>query len=158
MKKMLFIAAAAGMMFTSCKKDENKGASGGGTNTFKIGSVSYNADYVMSIASQLTGSSTPTADMSNGGVSIGFPGMTLPTTSGTYKIVAIAEKADEVAVTFTQNKSGTSTAYAASGSDNKTAVVTVSGGKVKVEIPEIWVVNLFTGTDSLKASANITQK
>ncbi len=52
----------------------------------------------------------------------------------------------------------TITTYTSTGYDNVNATITVSGGKIKISYPDVWVKNITVSTDSLKLSANYTEQ
>ena len=151
MKKLLLSAAALTILFASCKKDDDNGG-GGSSNTFVIGTTSYSAGTVQTVASQLIGAATGTTGAS---VSFQFNGSALPTTGGSFKVVDGTPAANEVAVSAAV--SNPLKGYVSTGNDNVSATVTVSGGKVSVSLPKVWAVNPMTAGDSVQISANITQ-
>jgi len=90
-----------------------------------------------------------------------------PTASGKYKVVGFTPDPDNpypymhlndgeiIVVPTTANSGGNNTTYYSIGTDNKEATVTVTGGKFKIEIPEILVTS--GNNDTLKASGTIKE-
>ena len=150
MKKMLLAAAAATVLFASCKKDKTATSD----NTWKIGTTSYSGSVTVSGAT-ITGSSsgTTTASIFEANFAV------LPTVSGTYNIVAFATDSNEVDITTGTGSLLGGSFYGSTGNDHKTATVTVTNGKVKVTIPEISVAPTLgsSATDSTTASGVLVQ-
>jgi hypothetical protein len=80
----------------------------------------------------------------------------LPAAAGSYQVINdqfATPSAGQVAVYLTTP----SKFYGSTGNDHSTATVTLAGGKIKVTIPTVEMVNLSTPTDSAVLSATITQ-
>jgi len=84
---------------------------------------------------------------------------TLPTTAGTYKIVFWADNdslaTDEVGISATIIASNST--YMCTGTDGKTATVTMVNGKIKVEVPEIKVFTVSPSPDTTTLTGTILQ-
>lgn len=136
-------AAAMTLLFAACSKDDDNGSS----NTWSVGSNSYTATTVTTNGPQL---------VANNGTKIvtaTFTGSSLPTSGGSFAVVGAGMAANEVMVGVTDGTvNGT---YVTTGTDNKTATVTVSGGKVKIVATDLRAKN--TNGDSTTISLNITQ-
>lgn len=90
-----------------------------------------------------------------------------PTASGTFKIVGFTPdnaapypnqhlNAGEIVLLATvPNTSTGNKTYWTTGVENKTATVTVTGGKIKVEVPEVTVTS--GNNDALKLTGTITE-
>jgi hypothetical protein len=84
-----------------------------------------------------------------------------PTASGTFTIVQYPSASPLTAsqIGVTAGLYATSTSYASTGTDGISATVTVTGGKLKIEVPEVWVKKTGTGaTDSLKITGTILEQ
>lgn len=81
----------------------------------------------------------------------------IPTTGGSYQVVNdqfSTPNASQIAV-FVTTPSGRN--YGSTGRDGSSAVVTVNGGKIKVSLPSVMMVNVAVPSDSAALSATITQ-
>jgi hypothetical protein len=155
MKKIILSLVVTSALFTACKKDDDNGG-GTTTNQWKIGPNTYTGT---------TGATVQGNTLSNGSSNgttastfvVSFN--TLPTTGGTYKIVASPSAADEILVTAGTGSVTSGSFYGTvSNSANATATVTVTDGKISVTVPSVWAKNLADATDSLQISGNLTQK
>jgi len=146
MKKILLATAAVALMFTACKKDDDKNTTP--ANTWTVNGTTYTAT---SVTANSTANSLTAIDAANNTISCVFTKM--PTSSGTYKIVESASASDEVTIGSTL---ATSSIYL-SKTEGKTAEVTVNGTKVSIKVPEIWAMKAASTTDSVKITADLTQ-
>jgi hypothetical protein len=139
MKKLLLCAAAMTLLFTACKKnDDDNPVTGLGKNQWKINGNTYTAAGVSGIAGILSATATNANGTDQSSVIINFEATTFPTTGGTYKIVDIADAADEIDLTVTRTISGTTSAWDSKATGNPTATVAVdAAGKITVTIPEL---------------------
>ena len=165
MKHLLLSLTAISLLFASCKKSSSSSS----TTTipsagWKLGTTSYTSAYVARFG--VTGSAgtsveltaldaLPTASAPNK-CTIYFP--TYPTTGGTFHVATVGTtislSATQIGVTA--EIGATATYYASTGLDNIDATVTVSGGKIKVVIPDVWV-KIVGGTDSLKLTGTVLE-
>jgi hypothetical protein len=157
MKKLALSVAAIGLLFTACKKDDNKENGGGlGSNQFKVGTTTYNASSVTHSMGTITVAGA--SGTSGGGLFIGFSGDGLPTASGTFKIVASddLDANDEISVDAAIGSGTSGTFYdSETNTTNPTAKVTVNGSNVQVEFTDLTVKETL-GTATEKISANVT--
>ena len=164
MKKVAAIMAMAVVLFTSaCKKDENgtevaAAATGSwtlGTNTYKVAFSNKG----------LTGGGNPVtliifADdaniLSSNVHTLNLSFKTSPTTSGTYQLVG-SVGGNLTSNQFELNAGSPAGVYVYLGAPVNVDV-TVSGGKVKVVIPEITVKSSNSAQSDLKLSAILQEK
>ena len=81
----------------------------------------------------------------------------LPTANGSYQVINdqfSTPTATQIAV-YVTTPSGRN--YGSTGRDNSSATVTLIGGKVKVSLPSVMMVNLAVPSDSSALSAIVTQ-
>lgn len=169
MRKIIF-AAAMSLLLASCTKKDNTNPTNNNNNTsiptdgWKLGNTNYKTVY----AARTTGNNMLSAmdgipQGSNPAVnSLSVWFKALPTADGSYKVKAYAsgggrEPQDgEIGVSAGVYSSGAS--YIASDSSTVVnATITVTNGKIKVVLPEIWMRNLKTPTDSVKLSGTIQE-
>ena len=161
MKKLFYTGLILAMIslatFSSCKKDDNN--SGTLSKSWKIGNKTYKQ--ALSMFQSDGGASILIAftAMPSGMATVDYFQVvfkTKPTENGTYKIVFKPDysdlNADEVYVGAAQADGDMSAV--AKGDDNKTATVTVKGGKVSVTIPKV---NAYYGPtdDSLSGTTTL---
>lgn len=169
MKKIIVgILSISVMFFASCEKKEDPAPAPPSapttpsipTDGWVLGTTTYTTVYAgksgansLSAMDGVPSGSSPAVNTCN----IFFE--TYPTADGTYSIVQYPSTSPLSAtqVGITAGLHATSTSYASTGIDGISATVTVTGGKVKVEIPEVWV-KVTGGTDSLKLSGTIIEQ
>ena len=159
MKKILLSAVAFGLIAASCKKKEdNNGGGGGGTTygNFTVGTTTYTATTAAGGGSAAALIASTTSGGTGGSLTFIFPGSTLPTANGTYKVGSILPGPGEVTVSF--QWANPIKSYYSTGNDNINATVTVAGGKITVDLPKIWAKSGTGGTDSVQISGKITQQ
>jgi len=162
MKKLfypLLVLAVLGLTFSSCKKDKKNNEDGGSLNkSWKVGDKTYKQTFSMfqslGPATALMAFATmPSGDATVDNLQVIFK--TKPTANGSYKIVYKPNysdlNADEVYV-YAAEANGDKAAVAKSD-DNKTATVTVSGGKVSVTVPKV---NAYYGTHNSSLTETTT--
>jgi hypothetical protein len=165
MKKVLTMMAAALVLLTSaCKKEdsakEETTTSGTGTNTYTLGGTTYTVVY--SGVTQTNGKynyifadRTPAAGMFNF-LSVSFK--TAPT-SGTYQLISLADNAPISAANQCQigASNNTTLGYGYIGTGAVNIDVVVTGGKIKITIPEISVIESATSgsTATVKLSGTV---
>jgi hypothetical protein len=168
MKKLLLSIVSAGILVASCSKKDDPAPTTPTTTTptiptdgWKLGATSYTSVVVartgpnsISAFDAVPSGSSPTSNTLN----VFFSAF--PTASGTFAIVqypsASPLTATQIGVTAAVTAS--SSTYASTGTDGISATVTVSGGKIKVELPEVWVKKTGSGsTDSLKVTGTVTE-
>jgi hypothetical protein len=149
-KTVLFLGLMLTIGAVSCKKDDDKGSSGSGSNTWTFKGVKYSSATVTAKAAV---HSISAADGTHEFM-ISFLSK-LPAASGKYKIVFFApESEDEVGIYVIDTPGNP---YVSTGNDNAMADITVSAdGKLSVSVPEIWVSNVGKA-DSAKVSGTITE-
>ncbi len=146
MKKLIYpliVLTITSLFFSSCKKDKTKDNNSSTLNkSWKVGDKTYTQAFSMFISQGVATTLTAFRTMPSGSASVDNIQVifkTKPTTNGTYKIVYKPNysdlNADEVYVSTYEATSDKNAV--AKGDDNKTATVTVSGGKVTVSIPKI---------------------
>jgi len=141
MKKILLSATALTLLFASCKKDDDKGAG----NSWTLNGTNYGVSTTQRTATSLTATSGGTS-------TVMFMFDALPTTSGTYVIGGTgANSMDILASTL----NGTTPSLYSNTSVTANATVTVNGGKITINTPEIWVEGM--SDDSVKFSANVIE-
>jgi hypothetical protein len=166
MKQALFTITALALIFSSCKKKDATSASPTTTptttipaNGWTLGTTNYTTAYAARVGSTtltafdaIPSGSSPATNSCN----VFFQAM--PTTGGSYTIVQYPGApltATQIGVTAGLHT--TSTTYYSTGSDAITATVTVTGGKIKVVIPSVWVKNT-SGGDSLKLTGTVVEQ
>jgi len=146
--KIILVVLSFLTLLAACKKNDNNST----TNSWKIGPNTYTSS---SVSDTLPGSL-----ISSSGTSllwISFADTTLPTVSGNYQIVEIADDEDEIDLTAIALINGVSTIYSTKDNSGVTATVTVKDGKTTVTIPEVWGYNEDDLDDSVKLSATLTK-
>lgn len=160
MKKLIFSAVALTMLAAACKKDDTTDSP---TSGWKVGPNSYTAQIV---TSGTGGNYWSVEAMTNTTFPLSYINFTFNGTSapaaGSYKVVTISSTTTpapgQVAVDVGDAPTASSgTFHVATGKDNVNATVTVVGGKLNISLPDIWARDT-SGHDSVKVSANITQK
>jgi len=127
MKKAVFAFVVAALMFVlSC----NKGPAGGGSWTFR--GQTFTATNCIAIGNYLAATnSSNTNSTSFGGVTVFFPGTTLPKDSGTYTVVDTLPVGNQVSITASVGGAADST-FSSIGGSGQTVAVSISHGKVAV--------------------------
>ncbi len=144
--------ATFAMTFTGCKKDEEEDNATVAENTWVIDGTVY--ELATSLAKPSFSGATLGAIGSKGVLSIAFSAK--PTASGTYTVKSLGSElgANDVSiVSLSESKTTFST-----GKSGDVAKITVSGGKVRVEISNIEV-EIPSGESTVKGklSANILE-
>ncbi|RYU89342.1 hypothetical protein EWM62_13505 [Mucilaginibacter terrigena] len=158
MKKILFIMAAAMLVFAGCKKDKTEKT--GGNNTWTLAGTTYKVAYTNKSATSGARPSTlvifadagfndPKVNTFN--LSFATP----PTASGTFQLMGGAG-GDITGNQFELFAGGDGKAYAYLGTAIDVAVE-VTGGKIKVTIPEIMLKSASGGAD-VKLTASVYEK
>ncbi len=148
MNKLILGALALTVIAASCKKSEDSGP----TNTYSVNGTSHSPSTVVRQAlinglQAVEGNGTSASQ-----VLVSFK--TLPTADGTYKVVSSADSANQVDITY---QSGANL-YDSYDKSTANATVTVSGGKIKIVVPEIYLKSSTTANDSVKFSATLTEQ
>ncbi len=159
MKKGILCTIGLLILATACNrtKDDPQPANG-----WKVGSRSYTTFSALGAPASSSGNNCWVLQVQSGavsptnGIQFTFGGTSAPV-AGTYKIVKTAPAAGQVYVEAVEetNPSG-ATYFVATGSDSSNGTVTVSSGKVSVNLPDTWAKSI-SGNDSVKISASITQ-
>jgi hypothetical protein len=154
MRKLFLTTTILASLFTACKKSDNNSNNNTGLNSgqFKVGATTYSDVFLSSSLGYLSAIS-PTG----GGLQMTFFQNTLPTTSGTFKVVTDADAADEIEIIASSNASGATKTYVAGNVSGQTATVTVSNGKYTVQFSDIDAANVTNNTETTKVSANVSQ-
>lgn len=169
MKKLLLFIASSALLTASCSKKEDPApatpstptTSGIPTNGWKLGTVTYTSAIVAksgaNILSAMDGIPSGSSPAVN---SLNVYFSALPTANGTYSIVKYPSTTSLTAtqIGVTAGLYATSTTYSTTGFDGINATVTVTGGKIKVVIPEVWVKVTGGGTDSLKLTGTVLEQ
>ena len=166
MKKLLLCIAAVSIVSASCNKTTTPATpttpttptptTGIPTDGWTLDGVKY---------TQAWGAQTGAESLSAGDGAIGsgnsfnFFFKNIPTAGGTYKVVFYAGgavlAADEVGVS-----AGLETAqktYVSIGNDNVTATVTMTGGKLKIELPDTKVFNTKAAGDTVILTGTVVE-
>ena len=149
MKKLFLGIVAVSLLFaTSCSKSSNTGAGG-----WSFKGISYGATTAVGTAASQTLSAVD-ASASNPST-LSFVFNTYPTASGTYHVVADAANSgagNYLSLILTVGSAG----YLSTGTDNVTAHVTVSGGKVSISsLSSVQLANQNVPSD-ISALTNIS--
>ena len=159
MKNFIFaLGAMSFLLSASCKKSSSSSAT---ANGWKLGATSYTTKFSSASAATkqlIAMDAIPSG--SNPAVNdciVTFSA--LPASGGTFKIVSavsgLALGANEITVAGgTYNPGAT---YLSTGNDGVSATVTVSGGKITVTVPAVWV-KKAGGADSLQLSGTLVQQ
>ena len=159
MNKRILAALLSFVLLISCSKNDDDETPVAVTNGWKLGANSYTTVFAMRVA---TGGNTavtamdaiPTGSSSNVNTFIAYFS-TVPTASGTYRIVSYPS-----ALTATQvgiAAGGPNGTYVSTGAGTVDATVTVSGGKITVTVPQITV-KKTNSTEELSASGTIKEQ
>lgn len=152
MKKVLLSTALLSMLFTACKKSDDNGG-GIPSGQFSIGSNTY-TDVFLNTGTGITlNAISPTG----GSLQMKFQDFTLPSTSGTYKVVVDPDASDEIQIVAGSVVGTTSKIYTAGYVTGQTATVSVNNGKYTVQFNNVTARNQNDSTESVQISANISQ-
>jgi hypothetical protein len=163
MKKLFLIIASSCLLISSCKKSTTSAPTATTTtpaNGWKLGATSYSTAFAgrtgpasLSAFDAVPSGSSPTANTCN----VFFSAF--PAADGSFTIVKYPAPAALTAtqIGLTAGLYTSSTTYYSTGFDGIVATVTVTGGKIKVVIPEVWVKNT-TGADSLKLTGTVIEQ
>jgi len=152
MKKLFLFAAASAILFVACKKSDDDGNSGLGSNQFKIGTTTYNDVFLSSLFGYFSAVSP-----SGGSLQMRFFNDIPPVTSGTFKVAFDVDAADEIEIIAIGNFNGTSKSYVAGYVAGQTATVSVNNGKYSVQFNNVSARNMDDTTESVLVSANVSQ-
>jgi len=164
MKNVLLVLATAIVVLPSCSKKSSSSPSptpGIPANGWKLGTTSYttvlsgrSGANTLSAFDAIPSGSSPTVNS----FIINFSAF--PTAGGTYHIVHYVG-----GTTLGANEIGVSGAvyatmgdYLSTGNDNVSATVTVTGGKIKVVVPSVWVKNISSSGDSLQLTGTLVEQ
>lgn len=164
---LLLIAAIAASLAACSKSDDS--ATPGSTipaDGWKLGATGYKQSLTVRQDNQgLVNALDGTAKPIN---TFGVCFKTYPTASGSYKIVGLVPDSvawapnsrlaagEVVLIATTAQASGSNKTYYTTGVEGKSATVTVTGGKIKIEVPEIAVTS--GASDTLKLTGTIAEK
>lgn len=156
MKKSLFallMMATFALTFTACKKDKDEDKTPSTTeNTWTVGETKY--ELASSLFKPKFDGNKLTALSDKGAISIEFKAK--PAANGTFTIKSLGSELGDTDCTVT-NVSETQTAFS-TGKTGDVAKITVSGGKVRVEMSKIEVEILKDGASTKTSlSANILE-
>lgn len=150
MKKLLFGALALTFLATACKKDDE-----GPSNSWTVGSTTYGAANVTGAFGSLVATTGSGSTINS--IQVNFNGVTLPTTGGTYDVVAGGTPAaNQISFSASEVSNGVSKVFTSTGSGNVKANVSVNGGKVSVSMPSAEA-QLSGASETTRVSINITQ-
>ncbi|HQE12010.1 MAG TPA: hypothetical protein PLQ78_04635 [Flavipsychrobacter sp.] len=135
MRKIILTSMAAIAVLSSCNKTNNV-LNPITNNQFKIGANTFTAINVQGAGGVLVAAGSNGTN--TGSISCYFNGNVLPTANGTYKITGNPDAPGEVYITAATNIGGVSKSYGTKdNASNPSATITVSGGKVTIEIPDV---------------------
>ncbi|RYZ50616.1 MAG: hypothetical protein EOP49_13630, partial [Sphingobacteriales bacterium] len=153
MRTLIFIALSA-IALTSCSKSETNPTNNSGipTDGWKLDGTKHTQMYCVR-QNNFRSLNAVDNDTSISGIPYSFSACfhEFPTTSGTYHVVALVVDSsgsrpglniadDEIIILATVPQAGQNNkSYWSTGADGLNATVTVTGGKIKVEVPEIDV-------------------
>lgn len=168
MKKLILGILSVTVLLSSCsKKDDPAVAPTPVTptipaNGWKLGATSYTSVVVaktganiISAMDAVPSGGSPAANSLN----VYFSAF--PATGGTFSVVQYPSTTPLTAtqIGVTAGLFATSTTYTSTGTDGINATVSITGGKLKIEIPEIWVKKTGSGaTDSLKLTGTVLEQ
>ena len=149
MKKAIFGLVVLILIFTaSC----NKTPAGGGSWTF-LG-LTYNATSCVGLNNYLAATNSSNTNSTYfGGLTVFFPGSTLPTTTGTYTVVDTIPTGNQVTISASVGGAADTTYTAIGG--GQTVAVTVSKGKVSVSGSNIQLQNTSIKPGTYPVTFNI---
>jgi len=160
MKKLLLSLAALSLLSASCKKSSSSSPSPSTPdNGWKMGTTTYTSVFVARSGSSPTSASLtaldalPTAATQNK-CTIYFSAF--PSAGGTFRVASVGSVISLSATQIGVTAQIGSTFYASTGFDGIDATVTVTGGKIKVVVPDVWVKNI-AGSDSSKLTGTILE-
>ena len=163
MKKLLLAIATTGILLPSCKKSSSSTPAPSSSipaNGWKLGTTSYTTALSARLAAinelsafdGIPSGSSPAVNSLNAYFSV------LPTAAGTYHIVGYpAPSLGANDLGLSAGLYATSATYVSTGTDGINATVTVTGGKIKIVIPAVWVKNTTAG-DSLKLTGTLIEQ
>ena len=153
MKKILLSAALLSFLFTACKKSDDDNSGGIPSGQFSIGSNTYSNVFLTTGTGITLSAVSPTG----GNLQMKFQNFTLPTTSGTYKVVVEPDASDEIQIIAASLVGTTSKVYTAGYVAGQTATVSVNDGKYTVQFNNVTARNQNDSTESVQVSANISE-
>ena len=173
MKKVLFSIAILGTLFAACSKSSTTTNPTNTNPTPTIPTDGWKLDgtkhtQVVVVRQESQGLVNATDGTSGSINTFGAFFKTYPSASGSFKIAGFVPDAsapypnqklaaDEIVLIATvPNTSTGNKSYWTTGVENKKATVTVTGGKIKVEVPEVAVTG--GNNDTLKLTGTITEK
>lgn len=146
-KNLMMMAFAVAFFAISCTKENNTATNG----TWTLGSTTYTAK--TSVRETVTGTDKTLSfnDGPNNVAGFSFKS-SYPTVNGSYNLFGLTGIG---VIAISNSKSyGISKPEANAG---KLATVTVSGGKIKISTPTIWLFNLTNANDSIQFSGTLTE-
>lgn len=150
MKKILFGFAAMALLATaSCKKDDDTAS--GPSNRIVVNGETLAVSAVGTTGSLVAVTAGATSSNASA-IWFSFGTGSAKPSKGTYKVVAMADAADEVDVSLIRGGSLTNTFDSEDGS-NVNVIVGDDGGKMTITLPEITLKKTGT-TETAKVSAN----
>ena len=164
MKKVFTVLAAALVLFTvACEKNDTKteeAAVASASSSYTLGGVNYKVVYsgvtqTNNKHNYIFADRTPAAGMFNF-LSVSFK--TAPTT-GTYQLISLDGNAPITAANQCQigASNNTTLGYGYVGTGTVNINVVVTGGKVKITIPEISVLESPSGNSNVKLSGTVQE-
>jgi len=169
MKQLVCIVIAGSLAFTACKKSSSTSTTTTTTSIpkdgWKLGANTYKQVYCLRQSGQFA---LNCVDATTGSIhSFAAFFKAYPTASGTYHIVRLAADStmtypgsnigdhDVIVTGSIPSGAGSSHGYWSIGTEGKDATVTITGGKMKIEVPEVSVV--YNNTDTLKLSGTMIE-
>ncbi len=170
MKRLIVSVFSVAVLAVSCTKKTNPAPSTPITpttptipaNGWELGTTSYTSVIVAkagpNIISALDGTPSGSSPAVN---SLNVYFSAFPATGGTFAIVQYPSTTPltSTQIGVTAGLYATATTYASTGSDAVNATVTITGGKLKIVIPEVWVKKTGSGAmDSLKLTGTVLEQ
>ncbi len=148
MKSLLFALSALLVLTTSCNQTtDNKNLI---DNIWILDGTRYK---VAEITRNDTANAISVVDLYSNGINFYFG--KLPMASGDYSIVRTPQQPNELAIFAVKQDS---TRVYASNVDNKTASITVDGGKIRIKTDKITVENVNQPGDKIELQITISEK
>jgi hypothetical protein len=147
-KNLLMMVIAVSLFAISCTKENNTANNG----TWTLGSTTYTAK--TSVRESVTGTDKTLSfnDGPNNVVGFSFKS-SYPTSNSSYNLFGLSG----VGVIAISNSKSYGLTKETPYNNGKVATVTVSGGKIKITTPTIWLFNLSNANDSIQFSGTLTE-
>ncbi len=161
MRKLILSMAAISLLAISCKKSSSTSTPPATTipsNGWKLGTTSYSTVIATKLGANLISAfdgmpsgSTPAVNSFN----VYFSA--LPTAGGTFHIKSYPSVLASNEIGISAGLYATSTTYTTTGNDGIDATVTITGGKLKIVVPSVWV-KKTSAADSLQLTGTLVEQ